>query len=1183
MPSTNTNVNKQPATGLWSKSFLGLLLTQFLGAVNDNMVRWLVVKIVQPVVGTAETLSLGLAFFTLPYLLFATAAGYFADRFSKRTVIVVCKVAEVVIMGVAVAGMIQGSVTLLFAAVALMGCQSALFSPSKMGSIPEMIDGRLLSKANGLMGLVTVVASAAGGVAGYALFSRVGSVIQYSEVADGVRSSIVAAPTFAQVTPVMGVLLGVAVAGLLTSLLIRRLPVANPQREPTLNPITDTWPNLRLLASDKPLFRCALGIAFFWLLASLAQMNIDPFGAEILGLSGAAVGSLLGILVLGVGLGSVLAGIWSGGTVELGIVPLGATGITISAFLLFLAGDGVDVNVAATQQQAYFWSCVFLFSLGASAGLFNIPLVAYLQDRSHVRNRGTILAASNFITFSFILAASLLFYVMTTVAGMSSAQVFLAASLGTIPIIVYVVWLLPQATVRFAVWILSWFIYRIKIVGRDKIPRTGGGLIVCNHVSWLDGAMLLLASSRTIRMIAWADYIQHPAVKWLTSLYDVIPIRNTDGPREIMRSLKEARKAIENGELVCIFAEGTITRTGQIQPFQRGMLRILHRLDAPVIPAYLDGLWGSIFSWRGGKLLWKKPRQWPYPVTVLFGDPLEGVNDVPPVQRAVERLGAEAVTIRKGRNMVPPRRFLRMCRRARSRIKTADSTGAELSGGKLLTAVLAMRRVIAREIGSDEKMVGLWLPPSVGGVVANVAVTLLKRAAVNLNYTLSDKDVDFCVKQAGIKHVLTSRKFLDKKPFNADAELICLEDLREKITGVDKAIAAAQAYATPVAVLERMLGLTSIKPDDLMTVIFTSGSTGEPKGVMLSHNNVASNIDAIDELFHIDSNDALLGVLPYFHSFGFTGTLWLCLCLEPKAVYHFNPLDGRTVGNLSEKHGVSILMATPTFLRTYIKRCTPEQFHKMNLVVVGAEKLPPDLSKQFEDKFGFHPTEGYGTTELSPVAAVNVPATRSGSEAQSAEKAGTVGRALSGVAVKTINVDTGEDVEPGGEGLLLINGPNVMLGYLGQPEKTAEVLKDGWYNTGDVARIDEEGFIEITGRQSRFSKIGGEMVPHIMVEQHLKAILEDPEAEEAVEVVAVTSVPCPKKGERLIVLHRRLDRPVDEILKQLAESEMPNLWLPSADSFAEVEEIPVLGTGKLDLKAVKQTALDRFGSGAADG
>ncbi len=537
-------------------------------------------------------------------------------------------------------------------------------------------------------------------------------------------------------------------------------------------------------------------------------------------------------------------------------------------------------------------------------------------------------------------------------------------------------------------------------------------------------------------------------------------------------------------------------------------------------------------------------------------------------------------------NTIPVKQFIRQCQRDWSTTKVADSSGLKLTGGRLLIASLAMRQMMLQsgiaKSAAQEPHIGLLLPPSVGGILGNTSVSLMGRVGVNLNYTLSNEMLNACIRQAGIRHVLTSQKVMTKLGYTLDAEPIFMEDLKSKINKWHQLKALALAKM-PASWIERRLGLSKIQPDDLMTIIFTSGSTGEPKGVMLTHQNVGCNTAAVNETVHLRGEDVLLGVLPFFHSFGYTGTMWLPLTLPPRSVYHFNPLDSREIGKLSEQHAVTILMAAPTFLRTYLKRCTPEQMRTLNLVITGAEKLPRDLCEGFREKFGVEPSEGYGTTELSPVVSVNVPPDRLEPGSPLGTKLGSVGRCLPGVSAKVINPDTGETLGLNQEGLLLISGPNVMPGYFQQPDKTAEVLKDGWYNTGDFARIDEEGFIEITGRQSRFSKLGGEMVPHIKIEETLASLIgEGNETEEGQpEIsVAVTSVTDPKKGERIIVIHKPLSIPVETLIAQLAERGLPNLWIPDAKSFLEVETIPILGTGKLDLQALKQLAETHFNPAA---
>ncbi len=1153
------DVRELPHENLRSRGFVCLLIVQFLTVLNDHTFRWLVVPIAKPILGQAAALSLGLAAFTVPFILLATPAGFLADRFSKAWVIRACKTAEIFIMGFGFVALLSGNMPFLIFIVVLTGALAALFSPAKSGCVPELVDEPLLSNANGLMGLVTVAPAALGFLLGNVL-------------AVSVQPTPNSAITFATLTPSMIVVMGIAVVGWLVSFGMRAVVAADPARTVPWNPFLETWQSIGRLKADVPLLRTAIGIAFFWILASLAQLNVDQLGTKDLGLSQQKIGLMGMMLVMGVGLGSVLAGLWSGGHVELGIVPLGAIGMAFWSVMLCLAGWYGH----SSPDTALIAICVSLFFLGLSAGLFDVPLESYLQHQSEPQHLGEVVAATNFLAFSGILLMSGLYFLMIDVWKISPSVVFLLAGIGTIPVAVYIVFLLPSATARFVFWLMVKLCYKIRPFGLENIPRTGGALLTPNHISFVDGILLLITIPRPIRFIIYADFVYHPKLNWLAKIFNVIPIKADGGPKTLIQSLRLASDALNNGELVCIFPEGALTRTGQMHPFQAGMLRILKGTNAPIVPIFLHGLWGSIFSYRGGKFFWKWPQKWRYPVSIFFGEPIHHPKSVHEVQNHVHHLGVIAVETSKSHSLTPARMFVRSCKKSLRIVRLADSSGVELTGGRLLASVLAFRRVLLRDIlAANEPFVGILLPSTAGCAIANLAITLAGRTSVNFNYTTTEADMRHCAKESRVRHVITSRKMLEKKPFDlgADVEFVFLEDLKEKITNFDKLISAVASYVLPASWLERMIGLTRTQPDDVITVIFTSGSTGEPKGVMLTHHNVASTVEAADQVFSIKTTDCMLAVLPIFHSFGYVATFWLPLCVTAKVVFHFNPLDARAIGELAQKHGATILFGTPTFLRGYLKRIEKEQFSKLDLVVVGAEKMPLDLAEQFHEKFGVMPSEGYGTTETSGPACVNVADHRSGMVEQLGTKLGTVGRPIPGVMARAVNPENGEPLPTGSEGMVCIKGSNIMLGYLNQPQKTALMIRDGWYETGDMGLVDEDGFVRITGRLSRFSKIGGEMVPHLRVEENLLKIVEDPSSTDDGIALAVTSVPDPKKGERLIVLHRRMAKPIKQVIDELAATGIPTLWLPSHDGFVEVDEIPLLGTGKLDLKGIKQAAL----------
>jgi len=534
--------------------------------------------------------------------------------------------------------------------------------------------------------------------------------------------------------------------------------------------------------------------------------------------------------------------------------------------------------------------------------------------------------------------------------------------------------------------------------------------------------------------------------------------------------------------------------------------------------------------------------------------------------------------------MVLQRRLLRVCRSAAGRLKMADSLGTRLTGRQLLTSILAVRSVLNRVLAPDEKMVGVLLPPTVGAAVVNAALAIAGRTAVNLNYTTSQSILNTCIERAGLKHVISSPVFLKRIKLDLGDKLLDAGKIKQQLTIVDKVLAFVHATVTPVSMLDRLLKLDRIGPNDVLTVIFTSGSTGDPKGVVLSVENVGSNVRAIDNLLHVSSADVALGVLPFFHSYGYTTTLWTPLALEPAVVYHTNPLDAQAVGTLAREYHATILMATPTFLRTYIRRTPAEDFSSLEVVFGAAEKLSTDVSEAFEKKFGIRPWEAYGATELSPLVAANVPPSRHVPGRPTDCREGTVGQPILACRARITERDGQMELPVGQDGMLWISGPNVMQGYLNRDDLTAKVVRDGWYCTGDIAKLDAEGFITITGRESRFSKIGGEMVPHLMIEEQVNKALGAADGE---MLAVVTAVPDLKKGERLVVFHLPIvqpagDKPVllgpDRICQMLFQAGLPNLWIPSPDSFMEIAEVPTLGSGKLDLKKLLELALERFGA-----
>jgi len=619
-----------------------------------------------------------------------------------------------------------------------------------------------------------------------------------------------------------------------------------------------------------------------------------------------------------------------------------------------------------------------------------------------------------------------------------------------------------------------------------------------------------------------------------------------------------------------------MTRNGSLGPFHRGFEQIAERGEAPIVPVYFDQLWGTLSSFYGGRTFWKWPRRRRYPVHVAFGPPLPPTTPTGDVRQAMQKLAADCAMERIRQARPVHRVFVRAAARHPFRKCFIDSTtGMQINYGMALAGAMMLAKRL-RPILGDEPMAGLWLPSSLGGAITNISVALLGKTAVNLNYTSSADAVQSAIRQCGIRHVLTSRQFTKVKPLEAgpDVQLVYLEDFRKEVSRWERLRTFLTVVLLPGFVLDSwLLGLTGKghQLDDLATVIFSSGSTGEPKGIMLTHANIAANAEAMVQVVDLRPKDRALGVLPFFHSFGYTVTLWVPLQTGASIVYHPDPRQAKKIGELCRTHRCTIFLTTPTFLRFCERQCDPGDFTTIRHLASGAEKLPQALAQEFHKKFGVLPLEAYGCTELSPAAAANVPDRTIEGFKQVGNKPGTIGQPLPGVAAKVVNPETFETLPVGQEGLLLMYGPNVMKGYLGREDLTRQVVRDGWYVTGDMARIDDDGFITLTGRLTRFAKVGGEMVPLEKIEEELHGVLETSE-----RVCAVTCVPDEARGERLVVLHTPLNgRDVHCLCQQLATRGLPNLWLPAARDFFQVPELPLLGSGKVNLQQLKAMALER--------
>jgi len=1036
--------------GLLSRSFLGLLVTQFLVSLNDNMFRWLVIPIGKELIGQDRALALGGALFLLPFVIFTAPAGYLADRFSKRTVIVGCKVAEIAIMALGIVAILSGSISLMLTVLFFMGAQSAIFSPSKFGSIPEIVRHDRISAANGWVGMTTMFAVILGTVAGNFMYG-------WTTLESGELEGVAIGPGQYRWWISATALLGVAVVGWVASLFIGRLTPSNPSRPVPWNPAAQTYRDLSALVDSRPLLMAALGSAFFWSMGVLAQSNIDKFARPELVADQQYVGFLLGVLTLGIGLGAVLAGLWSRGRVEVGLTPVGAAGITLSLLLLTTVptGDGQPFS------GPYCWACLWLLGLGVSAGLYDIPLLSFLQDRAPPESRGRVLAAYNFLAFTGMFLTSGIFWVLASALELSARQIFLVAGIATLGVLVFIVWLIPLPLVRVIFGVVIRIVYRLRIYGTENVPQGTGAIVVSNHISWLDGFLLGYCYPRRVVMLADAANLNNPIIKRLTSDGGVIGFSPTDR-RSVLQTIRHMRELLKQGRVIHIFAEGGISRTNQLLGFNGGFLTMLKGTGAPVIPMCSHGLWGSVLTFSGGRFFRKWPRFRRLRVSIEFGKPIHDPPDVQTVRLAVQQLISQAARRPEHYPLLPLRQLLRTCRRNAWRTRAVDNRGGRLTGGELLRRALLLRRLLRRSLSPEDNLVAVALPPSVDAVAVHAALALDRRIAVVLDPN-HPGEMATSLEATGAACLVIDSEVVPRVDEDVAARSIRLDSLLAQATTWDRTVAWFPARVIPVLLLERWLRLTRIAPDQVLAVLFSTRPHEPPLAVQLTHGNIASNVEACNESLFVTRCDLLLGIQPFSTAAGFLSALWSPLLRDHGVALDLEAGRNEGWGELCRKSAPTILVATPGQLQVALERLAAEDLQSVRMVLTGGEPLSSELAEAFQAKFGVRPYAGYGSTELAGVAALNIPP-QPNIAWQATHRDGSVGRTLPGVTARIVDPETGADVGVDVEGLLLIQGPNVMLGYLNQPEATQQKFRDDWFITGDRARIDADGFVHITAR-----------------------------------------------------------------------------------------------------------------------
>jgi acyl-[acyl-carrier-protein]-phospholipid O-acyltransferase / long-chain-fatty-acid--[acyl-carrier-protein] ligase len=506
-----------------------------------------------------------------------------------------------------------------------------------------------------------------------------------------------------------------------------------------------------------------------------------------------------------------------------------------------------------------------------------------------------------------------------------------------------------------------------------------------------------------------------------------------------------------------------------------------------------------------------------------------------------------------------------------SKKKIIDGTNDQEKNYSIILGIaLAFAKYLKEQ--TQKQRVAIILPPGFGGLVANLAVIFAGKIPVNINFTASHEAIKSCISQADVDKFITADPFVRKVsdfPWPPVRDLIHIERVLPALKkSIKRWVIVSKIF--PIDMIAGFAKINKSGGDNEAVLLFTSGSSGSPKGVPLTHRNLLANVCQFSSRLGLNAeNSSLLGCLPLFHSFGCTATLWFPVIQGVNIVSYPSPLETKRLAELIENYKVNFLLSTPTFLRGYMRRVKPEQLASVKLVVTGAEKLPNSLAESFHTKFGIFPLEGYGLTETSPATNFNIinPPTDTPEPNIIAAKTGSVGQFLSGIAVKITDAATDKDCDIDQSGIIWLKGANIFPGYLNNQEKTNEVIKDDWFKTGDVGKVDEDGFLHIEGRISRFSKIAGEMVPHETLEAAIIEVLGlDEETERK---IAVFGVPDESKGEAIILLScitdpNTVSQSCIDLRYKLLDAKIPSLWCPR--DIIPVTEIPILASGKLDIK-----------------
>jgi acyl-[acyl-carrier-protein]-phospholipid O-acyltransferase/long-chain-fatty-acid--[acyl-carrier-protein] ligase len=1115
-----------------TRRFAPLFWCQFFSAFGDNFLKTaLVFLILFQVAGADSGVLITLAGATLiaPFFFLSGLGGELADRYDKALVARRLKFGEIAVAALAVAGFAFHSIALLFVAVFLYGIIASLFGPIKYGILPDHLARAELPSGNALVEGGTFLAILLGTIVAGLAARDGGNPIHFAWLM--IVSSI---------------------ASWIASRFIPPSGEGAPDLAISRNIFASTGTLIKYVRAEPRLWWGALVTSWFWLVGALVLSLLPPLVTFDIGGSEGVVTVFLTIFSVAVAIGSGLAAWLAHGRIILLPTLVGAVLLGVFALDLGWTASSFVHSPSVLGIAAYFASpqsihiAIDLAGLAIAGGLFIVPTFSAVQAWAGADHRARVVAAVNVLNAAFMVVGAIILAVLQKL-GLGVPILFALIGVANLIVAVMIGRTMPTSWLNDLLSIIFRAFFRLEVTGLENVAKAGANAIIAmNHVSFLDApvAMAILP-----KRPVFAIDIGISRQWWIQPFLPFVRTMALD-PLKPM-ALRSIINAVKDGNMLVIFPEGRITLTGSLMKIYDGAAMIADKSDAMVVPVRIEGPERTIFSRLKSTQV---RRRWFPQIKVTILEPVK-LNVNPELKGRKRRLAAGAALYDVMSNLM-----FRTARTDRTIIK-AVIEAAEIHGGKWLaiedptSGQLTYKRLLqaTRILGAklmplapEGHPIGVMLPTSNGGAVTVLALMSGGRVPAMINFTSGAANVLGACRAAQVDTILTAHTFVEKARLEKliaaienKVRIVYLEDIRKTVSFADKLRGALRAKRPLVA----------RQPDDWAVILFTSGTEGTPKGVVLSHRNVLANVAQAEARIDFGREDRLFMALPTFHSFGFMGGIVLPLISGVPTYLYPSPLHYRTVPELIYGMCATYLFGTDTFLAGYARMANPYDFRSLRCIVAGGEPIKESTRRVYLEKFGLRILEGYGVTETSPVVAFNTPMFN---------KFGTVGRLFPGMRARIEKVEGVDE----GAGRLWVNGPNVMLGYLrAEHPGVLEPPPEGWYDTGDIVSIDEQGYIAIKGRAKRFAKVGGEMISLAAVEMLAAELWPHYNS-------AVLAVPDVRKGERLILVTDKHSATRADFQAYARSQHAHDLMSPS--EVIIVDKLPLLGSGKPDLVTLQK-------------